>query len=256
MLWESLVLSTVLAVAAALKKALTPWGTVLAWLFCTMITYIGGIPAFVILASTYAFTILADKIAGNRADPKCVRRKSGSRDCTRVFCNVCTGAAAMLLFGITGNQMFFIAYASVMAASLADSLASKMGPLSKRPPVDICTLHRIDAGISGGVSLEGIGASLLCGTIIGTIYVASFELDYTIGALISLLGLAGSVIDSILGSLVQVKYICPVCKIVTERQAHCGTATRKHKGFRWVNNDVVNLSSNVLVLVQVLLVFR
>lgn len=256
MLWESMILSTALAAIALLKQAITPWGTALAWVLCMVITYFGGIPAFVILATLFAFTIIAEKAAGKRSDPNGVRRKSGKRDSTRVFCNVGIGTVAMLLFGITEKQAFSLAYVAVMSASLADSLASKLGPLSKHQPVDICNFRPISTGLSGGVSFAGTMASLLGGVLIGAVYLAFYCSQPANSVLIALCGLFGSVIDSIFGSAVQIKYICPKCQVITERQEHCGVSTKRFKGIHWVNNDVVNFLSNVLVFILALLIFK
>ena len=54
--------------------------------------------------------------------------------------------------------------------------------------------------------------------------------------------------DSVLGSLVQVKYRCAVCGMVTERETHCGEKTLCVRGARWVSNDAVNLMSNAFSL--------
>jgi uncharacterized membrane protein len=54
-------------------------------------------------------------------------------------------------------------------------------------------------------------------------------------------GLAGSMMDSVLGATVQGSYRCPRCGKVTESRVHrCGTRTELIKGASWVNNDLVN----------------
>ncbi len=252
---ESLLLSTTLTAVAAFKRALTKTGLVLAWTCCLIITYFGGITAFSILAATLFFTVLSDKIAGKRADPKGIRRKSGARDHVRVFCNVGVGTLAMTLCGITGEHSFYLIYAAVMAGSLADSLASKFGPLAKTLPFDICTLRRTEVGISGGVTLLGLGSSLIGGVLIGCIYTLGSSFNFTNGVLIAGCGLVGSVADSVLGSLAQVKYKCPICKMVTERENHCGMPTTAIRGVRWVNNDMVNFLNNVTVFLLALMIF-
>jgi uncharacterized membrane protein len=60
-------------------------------------------------------------------------------------------------------------------------------------------------------------------------------------------GLAGSLFDSLLGATVQGIYWCETCDGETERALHgCGTATRLLRGWRWLNNDVVNFLSSVV----------
>ena len=252
MLTESLLLSTALAVPALLKKALTPGGTLLAWALCLVITFAGGLSAFGVLAAVFTLTVLADRDAGRRADPAGVRRKAGTRDAARVFCNVGTGGAAMALYLTTGRGVFALAYAAVMAEALADSLASKIGPLSKRPPVDILTLRPVQAGLSGGVSILGFAASAAGAAAVGGIWLAGTG-DVQNGLLAAGLGFAGAVFDSFLGSAVQVKYRCRVCGAVTERAEHCGQAAALLKGMRRINNDAVNFLSGAAVFAAAIL---
>ena len=60
-------------------------------------------------------------------------------------------------------------------------------------------------------------------------------------------GLAGSMMDSLLGATVQAIYRCEQCHKETERRVHrCGQATRLVRGWRWMGNDVVNALASVV----------
>jgi uncharacterized membrane protein len=52
----------------------------------------------------------------------------------------------------------------------------------------------------------------------------------------------GSFFDSFLGATVQAIYFCPHCEKETEKHPlhTCGTPTRRVRGLRWLNNDLVN----------------
>jgi uncharacterized membrane protein len=59
-------------------------------------------------------------------------------------------------------------------------------------------------------------------------------------------GIAGALVDSLLGAIVQSRRWCDQCNSETERLTHrCGTATRPHRGIAWLDNDVVNFLSAV-----------
>lgn len=243
-LLPALLLSSLLAAAALWRRALTPGGTALAWAMCILITALGGGTAFAVLAVTLLGTVAADRFAGGRADPLAVRRKSGSRDAARVACNVGIAAGSLILYGVTGSAVFRVGFFAVMAESLADSLASKLGPLSKAPPRDICTWQPVRTGLSGGVTLFGTASELLGAAVVAAVSAAGYGSVRFLGVVVAS-GFLGAVFDSVLGSRLQVKYQCASCGTVTERETHCGKRTLRASGLAWINNDVVNLLSNL-----------
>lgn len=59
-------------------------------------------------------------------------------------------------------------------------------------------------------------------------------------------GLLGSLFDSLLGATVQGIFYCARCETETERELHgCGLQTSHLRGWRWLNNDVVNFLSSL-----------
>ncbi len=60
-------------------------------------------------------------------------------------------------------------------------------------------------------------------------------------------GVGGAFTDSFLGATVQQIYYCPRCSKETERVVHsCGTVTQPLRGWRWMDNDMVNFLSSVV----------
>lgn len=250
----ALVLSSLLAAVAGVQKALTPKALVLAWVCALVITYCGGVVSFAILAATFIFTVLAGKIGkSRRAFEKSIHEKSGARDAKQILCNVGMGTVLLLLSCLLKEPKLKLAYAAVMAASLADSLASELGVLSRAEPVDICTLKKTQRGLSGGVTVWGFASSLLGAALIAAIYALGNGEHFWF---ITICGFAGALMDSILGSLLQVKYRCPVCGTVTERNTHCEQQTQRIRGVACITNDAVNLMCNVFVgILAVLLLY-
>jgi uncharacterized membrane protein len=131
-----------------------------------------------------------------------------------------------------------------MATVTADTWATELGTLARRPPRLITSGQVVDVGTSGGVSPLGTAVSLNGGLIIGLI-AGLFDptLNLAIAMFIGALGgLTGSLIDSFLGATVQQIYYCDHCQKGTERRIHkCGHETRSLRGWSWLNNDLVNL---------------
>ena len=214
-----------------------------------VIGFCGGWAGFLALAATFAFTIAAGKLSGKKREraEKALHAKTGARDAVQIFCNVFTGALALVLFRLTDWRGFLWAYGGAMAASLADSMASELGVLSKRPPRDILTWKTVQAGLSGGVTAFGFAMSALGAALLALIY-ALLEGGPGLAAFLDVTaaGFFAAVCDSALGSGVQVKYRCPVCGALTEKPVHCGEPGTPERGVRWMTNDAVNLCNNLL----------
>src|SRR2546430_10995932 len=66
-------------------------------------------------------------------------------------------------------------------------------------------------------------------------------------ALIAAAGVAGMLSDSLLGATVQAKYECPACDARFERGSSvCHEPVRLTRGWRWLDNDGVNLAATLV----------
>lgn len=170
--------------------------------------------------------------------------KGHRRDFGQAMANGGLGALIALNSAFFASPFWFPLFVGVIATVTADTWATELGTLSKKPPRLITTGRVVEVGTSGGVSWLGTLVSLAGGAFIGLI---AGLFDNGLGFLPGLLagaagGLAGSLFDSLLGATVQQIYYCDSCQKETERQMHkCGHETRPVRGWTWLNNDLVNL---------------
>ena len=121
------------------------------------------------------------------------------------------------------------------------------------------TGRRVPAGASGGVTALGTLAAFGGGLLIGSVALIFGRVEAMWGsgplnggylwlAPVGILGgLAGSTFDSLLGATAQGIYYCSQCQKETEARIHrCGHPTRHLRGWRWLNNDLVNFSSSIV----------
>lgn len=180
--------------------------------------------------------------------------KGHQRDIWQVFANGGLGAAIALLNGFAPSAGLFAFFVGVMATVTADTWATELGTLSKKPPRLITTGRVVEVGTSGGISPFGTAVSLIGGLLIGLVagifpYSAAFSVQTLLimGMIGAVSGTIGSLFDSLLGATIQQVFYCDVCRKETERKLHrCGTPTRPLRGWAWLNNDWVNFLSSVV----------
>jgi uncharacterized protein (TIGR00297 family) len=160
---------------------------------------------------------------------------------------------------------YFIAVFVAFAVHTADTWATEIGILSKSNPRLVTNLHKkVLPGTSGGITFIGSAASLLGSILIAIIYlvvsvVPTFVITgnlFVTFVLIIIGGFMGSILDSIEGATIQGIYFCDNCGKETEANPHkrCGNETRLSRGIQLINNDLVNLSSTIIVTCVIMLI--
>lgn len=170
-----------------------------------------------------------------------VAAKGERRDAGQVLAN--GGVPALLaLASAAGGRDVFSGYLGALAAVNADTWSTELGGLSRRAPRSLATGKLVAPGTSGGVTALGLAGALAGGAVVGALGRRTWR-SVLLG---TLAGLAGSLVDSLLGATVQRVSWCPVCGKETERAVHgCGTPTEYRRGYPWLDNDRVNLLASL-----------
>ena len=197
---------------------------------------------------------LEHKIKKRRKTSDDVTKKGECRDTVQVLANGLIPMLMALLYSGTGSFAFVVGYIAALAEAFADTAASGVGAFSKTV-VDIIKMKKIKPGLSGGVSLIGTLASLLGAALISLVPFAFGIRNITVYVIVVVSAFVGAIFDSLLGSLLQVKYKCTVCGEVTEREVHCKKNTKKCSGFEFFDNDVVNLFSSLFASIIAMILF-
>jgi uncharacterized protein (TIGR00297 family) len=251
---NAFLLSTAVTALAFWRGSLSGSGVLSALVVGTIIYGLGGWQWGVLLG---LFFVTSSLLSHFKEDEKRTAAekfdKGHQRDSGQVFANGGLGALLALLSVFVLSPLWAVAFVGVMATVTADTWATELGTLSKRPPRLITNGRLVEVGTSGGISLLGTTVSLIGGLLIGlaaglmgmgTTVVGTAVVVAVVGAIS---GLVGSLFDSLLGATVQQIYYCDTCHKETERKVHkCGTATRPLRGWSWLNNDLVNLISSVV----------
>jgi len=162
----------------------------------------------------------------------------------QVLSNGLVAFVSAIAFLITKNNVLVVTFVASLAEAFSDTVASGIGAFAS-VTYDPFRRRKCDNGISGGMSIEGTSASLVAAFLISAVaYFLKMD-GYGIKEFIIvwISAFLGAVFDSMLGSLVQVKYKCEICGKITEREEHCRMATVRHSGISNIDNDVVNMIS-------------
>lgn len=226
-------------------KSLTMSGSIAAFFVGCCVALGFGWRGLVLLGAFFVSSSLWSKFKKQKKEQLAeILEKGERRDWLQVVANGAVTSFASLLFYATADGVWQIAFIISIASANADTWASEIGVLSKRRPLYILTLKPVEKGTSGAVSLLGLLSSLGGSFII--VAISSVLMSVPSAAIMLFMiagGFAGSIIDTILGALVQVKCKCGKCKIMTEKSAHCGQKTARIEGIVFINNDAVNLLS-------------
>jgi len=253
------ILGLLIALAAWRARALSASGAAAAALTGGLIFGLGGLPwAVLLLAFFISSSGLSRAFKRQKASVYEKFSKGSQRDWGQVLANGGLGALLAIAHAAFPSQSWpWLAFAGAMAAVNADTWATELGVLSPTPPRRITTGKIVERGASGGLTLLGTLAALAGAVLIGGL-AASFsaaQQAVVFLAIVPLAGLLGSLFDSFLGATVQVIYRCPSCDKETERHPRhlCGTETAQIRGWRWLNNDWVNLACSLVGAILTLL---
>jgi uncharacterized protein (TIGR00297 family) len=222
-------LAAVVALAAHRTRALTPRGAVAAFAVGTAVFGAGGWPGAAVL---FAFFLPSALLS----------RGTQSRNEWQVLANGGV-AAACAIAAARGSAPFAAAFAGAFAAASADTWGTEIGTRLGREPISILTFRRVPVRRSGGVTLAGTlataGGALCVGIVAALVHLAPVWS-------VTLAGIAGALLDSILGASVQALRWCPSCGCECETRSHdCGTPAVLRRGMSWIDNDAVNFAATL-----------
>lgn len=242
-------LALIISLAAYAVRSLSRSGALAATLLGTAVFGLGGLPWAALLLGFFISSSLLSRLFRRRKQSVEEKFSKGSRrDAAQVAANGgIAGLLAVVQAAFPHSPLPWLAAAAALAAANADTWATELGVLSPVKPRLITTGKVVEMGTSGGLSLLGTLAAAGGAAFIALLAVlfppAGMPLaPGWVALLVTLGGLLGSLVDSLLGATVQAIYTCPQCAKETERHPlhTCGTPTLPLRGWRWLNNDGVN----------------
>ncbi|MGV9168741.1 MAG: DUF92 domain-containing protein [Promethearchaeia archaeon] len=238
-------------------------GLISAFVVGFTVWYTGGPAAFTVLLFFFVSAGLATKFKFKAKARKGVAQESRGK---RSYRNVLASGIIPMFFSIgmylspmLGINPYWMlgGFVGAVGTTSADTLASEIGVFSTRKPRLITNLRRkVPSGTIGAVSLLGEAVAAFAGLAIGIIVAlfaiiapgsvpvsGVFELVLVI-PLAVLTAFIGCNLDSLIGAVVQDKYVCEICGAITDNQFHCDYETKHIGGIKQFSNIHVNLGSS------------
>lgn len=243
-------LATIIAVLSVKARFLNAGGAAVTFILAALIFGVGRWAFTVPILTFFILSSLLSRLGRVQKEKLAVQmfEKTGTRDLQQVFANGGIAGILLLLWYFFPDPVWYIVYTASLTAVTADTWSTEIGVLSKAMPRSILTFRRVPIGASGGVTAAGTLGGLLGGIVlVASAYLSQPSADGAVWRLPLLLlvilsGVMASMIDSLLGATVQVQYRCPRCDKITEKKIHCdGAVTHYYKGYKWINNDMVNI---------------
>lgn len=220
------------------KNALTKGATAAALLLDILASIAFGNIGFAVLIIFFSVSLISDKIKS-----KATAEKKETRTTLQVLANGGIGALISVFSVIFSGRVWFVAFCAAFAEALADTASSGIGRLSKST-VDPFRRKKVESGTSGGISLIGTVSALISPCLIASVPIM-INSDCRSAFAIFLGAVLGTLLDTFLGSVAQVKYKCNTCGKITESRTHCGEVAEKHSGLCIIDNNSVNFLSTV-----------
>ena len=232
-------------------------GTLAAVILGTIVFGLGGLPWAVLLVGFFASSSALSRLFRHRKHSLSEKFAKGSqRAAIQVLANGGPAGLFVILHHLCPLAAWpWLGYVASLAAANSDTWATELGVLSQKAPRLITTGKTVPRGTSGGITplgtMAAVGGALFIALLAVIFQPAAVPgemmtiVSASAGLIFTLAGLAGSMVDSLLGAALQAVYFCPSCGKETEHYPEhtCGGDTHLIRGRRWMDNDMVNALS-------------
>ena len=203
-------------------------------IMATIITFLGGLKFLSPMIIFFILSSLLSSISNNLNIKNIIKPK---RSIAQVYANGGIGLLICIYNYFYPHYLNYYLFLSSISAANADTWATEIGKWSKNNPISIINLKKMEKGLSGGITLLGILGSIGGAFVLNFIFWIIYKFPNEIFILITISGILGSILDSILGATIQVKYIDKNNTISEKYNKN----SKILSGYKLINNDLVNL---------------
>lgn len=225
--WQNAVLNNLLIFllgSPILVSGLSFPGIAAAFLLGTLTWRAFGSSGFLLVASYFVIGTLATKVKMAQKEAQGVAEKrKGRRGPGSVIGSSAAGCvcAFLSIYGVGGaafTHLWELGFVASFCTKLSDTVSSEIGKAYGKTTYLVTTFKIVPRGTEGAISAEGTVAGLLASILLASV-----------GCILSEISLSEAI-------------ICVVAaQIANFGESIIGAAFQEKEGFRWLNNDAVNV---------------
>lgn len=247
--------SGMVSLLACWRGYLTVAAAITAGCLGAVILSCAGIAAASSVAVCFFITALLSRRRETLQGNMDVRGRS-RRDFGQILANASLLTVIAVLIGISSERVWLLAFLGCIGAVAGDTWASDLARFSHRQARLITTLRAVAPGTPGAVTGFGCLLSAAAGLLAGAVFFVTNTLlarqqafDLVDMLLVSVVagigGMLGALVDSLLGATVQAIYQRADGSLTDHPREADTTANQYLRGWRWLNNDMVNFANSL-----------
>ena len=176
-------------------KALTISGGITGILMAYLIMFTQNEYWFMAMFAFFVFASIATRHQEKKKEKyEAIRKIRGPN-------HILANGGVSIIAALAGNPYLFL---GSLATSLADTMSSEVGMLSKSKPIMITTFKRTKTGKNGGVTFLGNSVALASSVMMGLFGLLIIP-DVKIVVIVAIAGFCGMLIDSLIGAIFENK---------------------------------------------------
>lgn len=249
------IITILILLKAYRKQSLSKEAVPLALMIAYLMVILGNLVSYLGLIVFFVASSLIERFSNDaKVKATSLHLSSGTRGVSQVLMNTLPALTMLIIGALLNHQtdFFNIAALSAYAISTADTFASEIGMLTKKRTFSLLTFKDIKQGLSGGISLLGLTASIVGASIIALLGALTYSINAALFILI--VGIFGALFDSFLGELIQAKYQSESGEI-TENNSQEDSELELVSGYASINNNSVNILSSLITVCSTVIIY-
>jgi uncharacterized protein (TIGR00297 family) len=197
-------LTVIFAVLGRAVRGVTTGGALAGAVVCFALLWAAGFAGFTALFTVFLLTWISTHIGYGRKQRQGTAERRGGRNALQVLANLGTAAGCAVLFAMFwDDRRLLIGMAAALAEAAGDTVSSEIGQAVGGTPRLITNWRDAVPGTDGAITLMGTFFGVAAATTVALVCVLTGIFERPLLWLSAGAGIAGMVVDSLLGATLE-----------------------------------------------------